>query len=122
MTSKIGVNAFGFILFLFITALVGCSNSGVEVVIKNQSGLELTDVNLSFTGGKKLFPRLGSLNELRTRVRPTSASHLNIGFKEPSGKEHKQEVDTYFEPGYKGTVSILIGPGGIVSSTNSIGL
>ena len=55
-------------------------------------------------------------------VEPTSESHLEIEFADANGEMQRAIVDTYFEPGYAGTLSVVIQDGEVVSSEEHIKL
>ncbi len=87
---------------------------GVNVSVQNETGAEIADVAIRFTGGSALKPRLPAGAIFATRVRSRGESDLTVEFKDAAGRPHSQLIDVYFERGYRGTIAIHIRPDGTV--------
>jgi hypothetical protein len=90
-------------------------HSGIEVSIANP-GTTMRSVVLHVTG--RSYP-VGDILPGKiavATVQPTSESHLEIELTDAQGQRRRLNADVYFEPGYSGTVSVVIQDGKIVSS------
>ncbi len=105
------------LLALIACALWSCStaNCGITVTVNNESGDDVTDLRLKFTGGSKTAAKLTSADSFATRVNPGGSSHLAIEFADSSGNQHSANLDVYFERRYRGTIRVTIWPDGRVS-------
>lgn len=54
---------------------------GVDVIVKNGSGIPLRDVYIRFAGGIKSIPSILPAHAESVRVNPSSASHLELEFR-----------------------------------------
>ena len=98
----------GFAAVLWFTA-------GVKVVITNKTGAEVNRLEVEFTGGGVTIPAIKPGAAYRTAVQPTGESHLELRFTDASGKDRKETIGVYFEPGYSGEIFIELAPDGSVS-------
>lgn len=99
---------------------ISCGSSGIVVSVTNETGGVISDLHIAFAGGEKHKPILGLSETFKVKVQPKSESGLSLEFTDGSGKKHQCLVDVYFEPSYKGTVSVRIGPDGEVKWKDQI--
>jgi len=103
----------------FVVFLLLGLHSGVKVSVAN-TGTTMRSVVLHVTG--RSYP-VGDLLPGKTivqTVKPTGESHLEIEFAGAEGQIQRVNVDTYFEPGYGGTLSVVINDGKVVSSEDHV--
>ena len=103
--------------------LISCEylpGGGVDVKITNASKGNVADLNVHFTGGLNVVPKLNSGEMCSLKVNPSAASHLTIAFVDSLGITRTNKIDVYFERNYRGVVDITINDGGSVSFTNRI--
>lgn len=114
-------NRFLFIwLALLFSGTAGCSPFGVVVTIANNTGGEITRLEVRFTGGSKSVPKLRAGESFKTRINPDGESSLVILFNDASGKKHSAEADVYFGHGYRGRIDVKIRPDGTLSWKDDI--
>jgi hypothetical protein len=101
---------------------------GVAVIVKNDSGSEMTNLQIKYTDGRKSCPQLPPAKSFKTKVNPDGETSLVVEFVDASGKHHSAEIDVYIEHNYGGSVTITIQPDGKatwinrIKSSNSLGL
>ncbi len=98
------------LIFLLVIGFIatGCGkNTAIEVSVYNQSGEEIRNVTLIYTGGRvnSDLIRPGEMSILR--VNPTGASDIQIQFSS-KGQHVEQKLDVYFENNYSGYLAINI--------------
>lgn len=113
-----------FSLLALVVPVISCGivAKGVSVTVANNSGGDLTDVLVKFTGGTNSVKKLDSGNSYTSKVKPSSSSHLDIEFIDSSGGMHSEKIDVYFEPNYRGAIYVTVHPKGKVTFTNEITL
>lgn len=105
--------------FLLSGLLIGCSGEpGVLVITKNASNAPLS-VAVEYTGGEYRIENLEPGGRHQNRVNPTSESHVVLRI-DTTNQRFTQTIDTYFERGYTGTLTIEIGPNGRVDWKDEI--
>jgi len=101
---------------IIVIVAVYMLRDGVNVVIRNVSDQSLQSVTVHVTGNS--YP-IGDIDAGATkivRVIATGESHIVIEY----GNQEKLVVDTYFEKGYKGKISIDITSDQVVNVKNEI--
>jgi hypothetical protein len=113
---------FAVIVVLLGLFAVSCrpSSAGIAVTVNNGSGGEITNLQITFTGGTRSSAILKPSELFQTRVNPSGSSHLSVEFIDSNGKQHSNNVDVYFERNYSGSVHITIQPGGKVTWKDEI--
>jgi hypothetical protein len=99
-------------LAIIVFVAVFWFTSGVKVVIVNRMTSEIRNLQIDFAGGVVAAPAIGAGSEYWTVVRPSSASHLELRFTDPSGKQRNERIGVYFERGYTGEILIEVEPEG----------
>ena len=102
-----------------VVVAVACS-AGPSATVVNGSGATLTNVRVQCTGGEAT---LGTLEPGETRsaiMLARGESSAVLVFTDTAGVVHTQELDVYFENGYKGSLTIRIAPDLQVSVENKI--
>lgn len=87
---------------------------GVMVVVKNSSDATARAVRLSFVGGEEYVADIAPHSQAKTRIMVQGESSLSIRYLDSQNKEQNRDLDLYLEPGYRGTVVVIIN-GNIVS-------
>lgn len=99
-----------FFLSVFIT-LTGCSNDqGINVVVLNNSGKTIKDVELVYKGGKEGLGELKKGEVKKGVLSPNQESSLEINVILNETIKINSQIDTYFERGYEGDIYISIDP------------
>ncbi len=99
--------------------LVGCSaraivEQGIVVSVTNTGTAPISAVAVAYTGGMVRVPTLAPGAAHHARIAATSDSHLDLDFTDATGRVYTQVIGVYFEPGYTGSVAILVdGAGGV---------
>jgi hypothetical protein len=89
--------------------LVSCHrNPGIDVVVINQTPNPLTEVRITFTNGVAEAALVPVGQPYTFHIYPNGPSHLNISFSDSAGLKHERPIDTYFESGYAGKITITI--------------
>jgi hypothetical protein len=101
-----------FLLPLF--AACDRTSKGIEVVLANKTGANITNVRVHFTGGVINAGTLTNEETYRTYLQPKGESHLELHFRDGAGKEHSHNIGVYFEHGYLGQILIDVLPDGKV--------
>ena len=86
---------------------------GIEVAVSNVGKAEVACI-VHVTGHAYDLGRIGASKIARTRVEPTSESHLEIEIVDTLGDSHREKIDCYFEPDYYGKVCVDVDDGRIV--------
>lgn len=102
------VRLFGFLVSLLLIS--GCQSHGIEVEVSNQSGSDIKDVTLAFTGGSEILPLVRDGSTESMLIEPTGESSLTISFTDSAGNTISKQADIYLEPGYQGTISVTVRP------------
>lgn len=110
----------GAVVLCIALVLVGIAaalwlTAGVKVVVTNKAGVEVKNIEVKFTGGSVTIPAIKPGAAYRTTVKPTGESHLDLRFTDSSGKDRREIIGVYFEPGYRGEIFIGLAPDGSVS-------
>ena len=98
-------------VFLWIYQLT----AGVKVNIINNTGTEIKNLRIQFTGGETLVPLVKPGEIYSMIVNPSGESSLRLQFTDMSDNRHSREIGTYLEEGYRGEILIEIGPNGKVT-------
>ena len=88
--------------------------SGVHVVVANQTGEEISQIQLRFRGGANSIRNLGVTNIFETKINPSSASDIILEYNDATGS-HSTNIDVYIEHNYKGFIRITIQRNGSVT-------
>lgn len=87
--------------------------AGVEVIFVNRSPSPMRDVVIHVTGVSYRVGEFAIDQTVRHRVRATSESHLEIEFKDSSGKHQREIVECYIEPNYSGSIEVVFLDGAV---------
>lgn len=102
------------VIVLFVVYLYSRFHSGIKVSVAN-TGTTMRSVVLHVTGRSYPVGDVLPGKAIVETVQPTGESHLEIEFADTQGQMQRVIVDTYFEPGYGGTISVVIQDGNVVS-------
>lgn len=97
-------------------------NQGVVVSVANTGTAPLAAVEVAYTGGTVRVGTLAPGTTHHARIAPTSESHLDLAFTDATGRRHAQEIGVFFEPGYTGSVAIVVDRAGGVTWRDRIRL
>jgi hypothetical protein len=89
-------------------AIVVYTRPGVSVCVHNLGPDPLNRLVVHVTGRSYRLGDIAAGDSRSVTVNPTSESHLEIEFVDPSGNQTLLSVDCYLEPGYKGTLDIRV--------------
>ena len=95
---------------------------GVQVTVQNTGSTAMRSVVLHVTGNSYQLGDIQPGESATARVRPTSESGLEIEFTDSDGKVQRLDAGGYFESGYRGTISVSITDGVIVTNQQDIKL
>lgn len=110
-------------VFLAIAlAVVSWFAVGVKVTLTNRTGADVKNLEIRFTGGTVTIAILMSGASFRTSVQSTGESHLELRFRDGAGEVRRETIGVYFEPSYRGEVSIDLAPDGTVHYEDRIRL
>ncbi|MFN3409352.1 MAG: hypothetical protein ACK45B_10190 [Limisphaerales bacterium] len=107
-------------LLLFGVAACRIFAPGVLVEVRNESGLEIQDLEVAYTGGVLTTTALKHGGVLKRKIIPHGESSLAIGFTLFGKERQTHKVEVYFEPNYTGRVVITIGAKGQVAWKDEI--
>ena len=113
----LGMIAIGLLICTYVYHI---NVGGISIYIKNESNATLHDIRLIYTGGSIYIKNMSSDETYKTFINPESESHLELAWKDASGKEHFGQIDIYIEPDYTGEIRIQIDPKHAISWTDSI--
>jgi len=105
-----------FLLLLAVGVLVGLwwLQSSLTVLLKNEQEQPVTDIVVTYKGGRFEKPRLNAGESVSFRPAASGGSGLHIRFTDPSGEKREKKLDVYFEPEYNGEIVVTFRPGGEV--------
>lgn len=85
---------------------------GILISITNNSDLSVSSIRVLYSGGAYKIPELRAGETVKSRINPTSESHLEMEFVDEQQRDIKIVIDTYFERDYSGSFSIFINKNG----------
>ncbi len=88
---------------------------GINVEVTNHGPI-MQDVKVRLTGISYSLGDLATGSSKAVRANPTGESSVSIEFTDSAGHRRSHEVDTYLEPGYCGTIAVLLTPQGTVQT------
>ena len=103
-------------IFFALILIVLVVPARVQVTIENRSNVQLQNIKLSFNGGDLTIPTLASGASYAGTVRSKGESAAVIQYDDASHIKHVHELDIYVEPQSSGTLHIVIGANGKVTS------
>ncbi len=112
----------GVILIIIIILVVYQLEGGIRVKVTNTGTATLKSIVLHVTGRSYPVGDIAPGGSVKTKVSPTSESHLEIEFMDTAGGLHRLDAGGYFEAGYRGIIRISIQDGEIVSNEQDIQL
>ena len=87
--------------------------SGIRIAVQNTGTSPLTSVVLHVTGASYELGAVAPGESATTRVNPVGESHLEVEFTDNDGHTQRLNAGGYFEPGYRGTIRVVIKDGQI---------
>jgi len=93
---------------IIVLIFTSCSNDGMMIKIKNNSGKSISNVSLYYTGGVKKINTLSNMQVWEGNLNPTGESNLKIELFDDKNKKHFSLIDVYLEKGYSGYIDIEI--------------
>lgn len=112
MTKKISAL---FALVIGLGAAFLYANRGLTVTVKNVSAEPLTSVVVHITGSSQALGDIRPGESRTVEVSPTGESHVEI-----EHAEGRLMVDTYFESGYQGSITVEITAGEVVRVQDNV--
>ena len=110
-----------FLTLVLLFGLDGCSLfCRIDVAVVNEGLTPITDLTVSYTGGRELIRELWPGESREFPITPSRESALEIGFVDATGHSHSRKIDVYFEHSYRGRIDIRIDGAGKVSSFDKI--
>ena len=110
-----------FLILALLFGLDGCALfCRVDVAVVNGGFTPLTDLTVSYTGGRELLRELWPGESREFTINPSGESDLEISFVDATGNIHGQRIDVYFERNYRGRIDIRIDATGKVTSHDVI--
>jgi hypothetical protein len=107
-------------LVLF-SGLDGCALvCRIDVAVVNEGMTPLTDLTVSYTGGRELLRELWPGESRAFSINPSGESALDVSFVDSSGQSRGRKIDVYFERNYRGRIDIRIDAMGKVSSKDKV--
>lgn len=95
--------------------LSGCGAQGIVVSVTNTGSAPLTAIEVRYTGGTIRVPARAPNASHHARVAATGESLLDMRFVDANGARRSETVGVFFEPGYTGSVAILVDDAGVVT-------
>lgn len=115
-----------FFIVLGVAALVLCTialtSVGPQVVLLNECGEGLRDLQLEYDGGSSVVKALANKEAVSLKILPSEESSLRIRFLDAKGVVQSRALDCYFEPHYASTIQIRFSPNDEVSWRQKDGL
>jgi len=93
---------------------------GIRISVENESGVEISDVNIIYTDGSASTKVLSTNETFRITIFPQLESGLSLEYLDSDQKIHRHPISIYIEPGYWGSVSIDIHPKHKIQVQNNI--
>ena len=107
-------------MIMIVLIFTSCSNDGVMIKIRNNSGKPISDISLYYTGGVKRINTLFNMQSWEGNLNPSGESTLKIELFDNENKKYFSIIDVYFEKGYSGYIDIKIDSTYKVSYKNHI--
>ncbi len=107
-------------LLLFVLSLLGCSGSGVRVVVSNVGSETMRETIVIVTGATYSLGTIASGNSVETIVNPIGESRIEIQFVDLDGTQTTVRVECYFEGGYKGHILVTLDNGTVTHVDDQI--
>ena len=101
-------------------ALVSCQRGKINIVLVNSKTTLLTNVKIVYTGGTLHTMRISPGEQQTFRIDPSGPSDLILTFKNADGSHYDKKVDTYFEGGYSGTITLTVMASGEVTPKDDL--
>jgi hypothetical protein len=109
------------LILALLFGLDGCSLfCRIDVAVVNEGMTPITDLTVSYTGGRELLRELWPGESREFSINPSGESALEISFVDSSGHSRGRKIDVYFERNYRGRIDIKIDEAGKVSSRDTI--
>ena len=112
------------ILTSFVLAVIGLDGCTlfcrVDVAVVNAGLTPLTDLTVSYTGGRELIRELWPGESREFSINPSGESDVEISFADATGQSRSRKIDVYFEHNYRGRIEIRIDTTGKVALRNEI--
>lgn len=99
-----GIVFFSFALWCFW-------RDGVDVSIRNNSGISVQNLKVGYVGGSLSSDVVNHQQTISFRFNPISDSDLWIQFEDTEGNLRKSTIEVYIEPDDEGMIEITIEPG-----------
>jgi hypothetical protein len=93
---------------MILLIFTSCSNDGVMIKIKNNSGKSISDISIYYTGGVKKIDILSNMQVWKGTLNPRGESSLKIELFDDKNKKYFSIIDVYLENGYSGYIDIEI--------------
>lgn len=105
------------VLGITIGAVAGCAQPAINVRIRNETGANVSSVEVRYSGGEYTVEEL-SLSETDSRyIYPESDSHLDLEYRQ-LGQLRRAKIDTYFTHGMIGSIEVVLRSDSVVWSSN----
>lgn len=100
------------LLSAMIAAVCACrpGANGIEVELRNLCARSVSNVAVSFTGGTNFVDGISPGAVWKSQVYPSGESILALEFLDADGAVVQTNIGSFIEPGYRGTVTILVSP------------
>lgn len=101
--------------------LDGCSFfCGVDLAVFNEGSTPVTDLTVSYKGGRQLVRELWPGEGLEFSINPSGESDLEISFVDATGQSRGRTLGVYLAPDFHGRIDIRLDGAGKVSSHDAI--
>lgn len=109
------------LMLALLLGVNGCSFfCGVDIAVVNEGLTPITDLTISYTGGRELIRQLWPGESVEVSVNPTGESDLKINFADATGHSRGRTLDVYLAPDFHGRIDIRLDGAGKVSSHHEI--
>ena len=99
----------------------GCSLvCGIDVVVVNEGATPVTDLTVSYSGGRELVRELWPGETLELSISPKGESDLVINFVDASGQTRGGKINVHFSHDDRGRIDIRLDKAGKVLSNYKI--
>jgi hypothetical protein len=107
------------LLTVMLVLSLSCGRAHIDAVVINASSSALMDVRLVYTGGEVIVGTLSRGTAGMTKVHVSGASTLILQY-QTNETVIRKNLDVYVEPGYRGTIKVVVADGGSIQIENKI--
>jgi len=109
------------LILALLLGLGGCSLfCRVDVAVVNEGLTPVTDLTISYKGGRELIRELWPGESLELSIHPSGESDVEINFADATGHSRGRNIGIYLAPDFRGRIEIRLDGAGKVSSHHEI--